>query len=144
MTVRSDTVARARRLKQIEHELCEAAGLRTDALSPADKFRVEHTALLTLQGEFLRARVLSGGTIGTDALLRINEAIRSVLPAKPVKLEIEYVSPPELCAKCKAELDKPPELPPRELVEALPNPPSQPLPIPFSGDQSVRVRRPET
>ena len=78
----SGTRERAARLAQIRAETANKLGYTDpDAIGGADRERLELASALILQREIETARLLAGHAIGTDALVKLSEAISGVLPA---------------------------------------------------------------
>jgi hypothetical protein len=85
--------SRAARLGELQAEIAKAAGHDSiEAMSGADRQRVEQTALLRLQHEVTAAKLVAGGDVATGELLAINDAItRTLPPAAPQALTIRFV-----------------------------------------------------
>jgi hypothetical protein len=83
--------SRAARLNAIKAELMADHGYTADNISRTDRERIEHAALLKLQHEIVSGKLVEGGSVGTDELVRLTEAINAMLPAKvPKPIVVEY------------------------------------------------------
>jgi len=79
----SGTRDRVARLAAIRAETAAKLGYSgSDAVSGADREKIELVAALTLQRELLIARMLSGHDIPPDALAKLSEQINAALPAR--------------------------------------------------------------
>jgi hypothetical protein len=73
--------ARAARLADIKRQLAADLGHDTiEAVTGPARERLELGALLRLQHETVAARLVEGGAVGTDELIRLSEAIAVILP----------------------------------------------------------------
>jgi hypothetical protein len=84
--------SRAARLAAIKAELMADHGYTADNISRTDRERIEHAALLKLQHEIVSGKLVEGGSVGTDELVKLTEAINAMLPTKqPKPVVVEYV-----------------------------------------------------
>src|SRR5262252_7039071 len=71
-------------------ELCAKAAERL-GVEPTDE-SAEHIATLQMAREAISAKLIEGRDIDPNALLKINEALHTILPpVKPPKVEIEII-----------------------------------------------------
>src|SRR5262249_19531744 len=106
---------RLERLERLRRELAEAADLKVDALTPADKLRVETCVWLQLSLDNARNDILAGVTMGPSTCERISAALRDLLPpAQRDELIVRLVSGEVRCSKCNAVIE--PEHPVGELA----------------------------
>jgi len=71
-------------------ELCTKAAERL-GVEPTDE-RAEHIATLQMAREAISAKLIEGRDIDPNALLKINEALHTILPpVKPPRVEIEII-----------------------------------------------------
>ena len=88
--------SRAARLAAIKRQLAVDLGYDPDTISGADAERVSHAALLRLQYEVASGKLIEGGSVASDELIRLTEAVANVLPTKaPQRIEVHYVDTPE-------------------------------------------------
>jgi hypothetical protein len=87
---------RTARLAELTRDLAAIAGLDVGNLYSEDRMRLEHGALLQLQHEALTARVISGESVDTAELIRLNEVMLALLPpAKPhgpAALQVQFTN----------------------------------------------------
>jgi hypothetical protein len=72
---------RANRLAEIRREIAADLGHDTiEAVTGPAREQLELGALLRLQQETVAARLVEGGSVGTDELIKLSEAIAAILP----------------------------------------------------------------
>ena len=102
MSAKPTAPSRAGRYRTLVREAAREFGLK-----PSDE-RIEHIATLRLMAEDQRARIISGASIDTDAVLKITAELRELMPVKAEPLTVHFVDGSDVCIKCRGPL------PPRE------------------------------
>ena len=96
---------RLSRLEALRDQLAEVGGFALDALTPADRLRVDQAAFAVLVRDNLQRRALAGEPVDLGEIERITACLNNVLPApRARRLDIHFVDHTDLCIKCRAPL----------------------------------------
>jgi hypothetical protein len=83
--------ARAARLRELKDELATTLGYAPDQITGATKDRLNMAAALKLQHELCVAKLLHGGQLNTDELLRLTESVAALLPKAPWRADVRFI-----------------------------------------------------